>query len=162
MSAEKSKFSTMSCPFCEDKIKESVFAESENFRAIYNLAPILPGHSLVIPKKHTISLLDLSDMELSEMIIFAKKVTQILLEAFNSVSFNWSIQDSEAAGQTVSHLHLHIVPRYTGDLPDPGDWYPKINNNLNEILDSDSRDKLSQDQLEKIVAKLKRIGRDRV
>jgi diadenosine tetraphosphate (Ap4A) HIT family hydrolase len=101
-------------------------------------------------------------MELSEMIIFAKEATQILLEAFKSVSFNWSVQDSEAAGQKVSHLHLHIVPRYTGDLPDPGDWYPKINNNLNEILDSEGRDKLSQDQLEKIVAKLKRIGRDRV
>ena len=152
----------MSCPFCEDKIKESVFAESDNFRAIYNLAPILPGHSLIIPKKHVISLLDLSDLGLSEMIIFAKETTQILLEAFNSVSFNWSVQDSEAAGQTVAHLHMHIVPRYTDDLPDPGDWYPKINNNLNEILDSDSRDKLSQDQLEKIVAKLKRFGKDRV
>jgi bis(5'-adenosyl)-triphosphatase len=152
----------MNCPFCATEIKNSVFSESENFLAIYNVAPILPGHTLVVPKKHITSMLDLPDTGLSEMMLFAKKVTHILLEVFNSDSFNWSVQDNSAAGQTVSHLHLHIVPRFEGDMPNPGDWYPKIDNNYKEMLDSKSRSKLSQNQMEKIVLKLRDFEKNRI
>jgi bis(5'-adenosyl)-triphosphatase len=148
----------MNCPFCQEKIKDSVFAESNHFYAIYNIAPIVPGHSLIIPKTHIPSLLTLSVNELSEMMIFAKEVTQILLKAFNSDSFNWSVQDNDAAGQTVSHLHLHIVPRHIGDLKEAGDWYPRIRENDKEMLDSKQRARLSQEQIDQIVRKLKGIS----
>lgn len=151
----------MNCPFCSDEINNSVFAESENFKAIYNIAPILPGHSLIIPKKHLKSILDLSDSLLSEMMQFAKKVTCILLEAFYSDAFNWSVQDNDAAGQTVPHLHLHIVPRHKVDLPEAGDWYPKISDNDKKILDSNHRSKLSQQQTKEIIAKLKDLAESR-
>jgi bis(5'-adenosyl)-triphosphatase len=140
---------------------ETVFAESENFLAIYNLAPILAGHSLIIPRKHVLSLLDLSDAEYHELMIFAKEVTNILLKAFNSDSFNWSIQDNHAAGQTVLHLHLHIVPRLVGDMSDPGDWYPEISNNYKEILDSNNRYRLSREEMGIIVSKLKAVAKSR-
>jgi bis(5'-adenosyl)-triphosphatase len=148
----------MNCPFCQEKIKVSAFAESNHFYAICNIAPIVPGHSLIIPKTHISSMLILSDNEFSEMMIFAKEVTQILLKAFNSDSFNWSVQDNDAAGQTVSHLHLHVVPRHMGDMKEAGDWYPMIRQNDKEILDSNQRPKLSQEQIEQIVSKLKEIS----
>ena len=116
----------MKCPFCRPWISEAVFAESQNFMAVYNIAPILPGHSLIVPKRHLESILDLSENELSEMMIFARKVTTVLLEVFHAEAFDWSVQDKEAAGQTISHLHLHMVPRLVGDLNEPGNWYPEI------------------------------------
>jgi len=151
----------MNCPFCTNEIKNSVFWESDNFMALYNIAPILPGHSLIISKKHLISVLDLSDNLLSEMMLFAKRVTGVLLEAYQSDSFNWSVQDNDVAGQTVSHLHLHIVPRLKGDMTEPGDWYMKISDNDKEILDSNQRPKISQKQMKEIVAKLKCIVENR-
>jgi bis(5'-adenosyl)-triphosphatase len=145
----------MNCPFCQPSIQEAVFARSENFLAVYNLAPIFPGHSLIIPVRHLQSTLELTTDELTEMMLFARSVTSLLLKAFKAEAFNWSIQDREAAGQTLAHLHMHIVMRYPGDLPDPGDWYPKIRQNYSEILDSTSREKLTPSELKKIVETLR-------
>lgn len=148
----------MKCPFCDNFFKEAVFAESKNFVAAYNLAPVLPGHTLIVPKRHIESTLDLSDDHLSEMMIFSKKVTALLLKAFSADGFDWSVQDKEVAGQTISHMHLHIVPRIKGDLKNPGDWYPKISNNYKEILDSDQRKKLNKEEMKLIVGKLKELS----
>jgi bis(5'-adenosyl)-triphosphatase len=146
----------MLCPFCEPSIQDSVFVRSENFLAIYNLAPILPGHSLIIPNKHVQSVLDLNPGELTEMTLFARNVTTLLLKVFKTDAFNWSVQDKEAAGQTLAHLHMHIVLRYPGDLPYPGDWYPKIRQNFSEILDSASRQKHSIQEMKQIVDRLRK------
>jgi diadenosine tetraphosphate (Ap4A) HIT family hydrolase len=150
----------MNCPFCQNRIQESVFAQSLNFFAIYNIAPIFAGHSLIIPKKHIVSMLNLSETDLSEMILFARKVTHIILRAFNSEAFNWSVQDQEAAGQTIAHLHMHIVPRHNTDMPEAGSWYSKISNNYNRILDSANRTKLTGEQMHQVVVKLRRIASD--
>ncbi|MGD2035663.1 MAG: HIT family protein [Bacteroidales bacterium] len=148
----------MECPFCEDSVIKAVFAESQNFMAVYNLAPVLPGHSIVIPKDHLTSILDLPDNMLSEMMAFSRKVTMLLLKVFDAEAFDWSVQDKEAAGQTVAHLHMHIVPRTDGDLKSPGDWYPEIRKSSKEFLDSGRRQKLSDDELERIVQKLRSEG----
>ena len=145
----------MNCPFCSRDIEVSVFARSGNFIALYNLAPVFPGHSLVIPSRHVHSLLELSEKEAAEMMSFSQKVTRLLLQVFGAKAFDWSVQDGEAAGQSVAHLHLHIVPRNTGDRPDPGDWYPEIAQNTAEILDSAFRPKIPPDELERIVKKLR-------
>jgi bis(5'-adenosyl)-triphosphatase len=146
----------MTCPFCEPDMKDAVFAESGNFQAIYNIAPIFPGHSLIIPRRHVQSLMELTDDELSEMILFTREVTHMLLREFKAEAFNWSVQDKEAAGQTLTHLHLHIVPRYPGDIPEPGDWYPKVQKNFGEILDSADRIKLTTQELSSIVSSLRK------
>jgi bis(5'-adenosyl)-triphosphatase len=146
----------MTCPFCETTIQDSAFAISRNFLAVYNLAPILPGHSLIIPIKHVQSVLELTPDELSEMTSFACRVTRVLIKVFNAEAFNWSIQDKEIAGQTLAHLHMHIVLRFEGDLPSPGDWYPELRKNLSEILDSNSRQKLSTSEMKQIVDRLRK------
>ena len=136
------------CPFCEPEIIESAFLESENFLAIYNLSPILPGHSLIIPKRHILSFLDLSEKGLTEFISLGQRTAYILSSYFRSKSFNLSIQDGFWAGQTVLHLHMHLIPRAQGDLKNPGDWYPELEKKFyNAEIDSTQRPKLSKTDL---------------
>lgn len=146
---------SITCPFCKPEISSAVFARAESFSAVYNIAPILPGHTLIIPNRHIISVLELSNVELQQFILFCRDTTKLLLHVFGSESFNWSLQEKEMAGQTVAHMHWHIVPRYLNDLPEPGDWYPKIETNYGEILDSEWREKLNSEEIDTIVAKLR-------
>jgi bis(5'-adenosyl)-triphosphatase len=146
------------CPFCEQQIKESTFAESANFAAIYNVAPILPGHSLVVPKWHVSSLLELSDSEFSEMNLFARKTVKLLLKVFEASAFDWTIQEGEEAGQTVSHLHLHLIPRRHGDLPSPGDWILRLRNRQSKTIDGEKRQKLTVQEMRDVIGKIKAIA----
>lgn len=78
-----------------------------------------PGHTLVIPKRHVGSYFDLSDAEASDMrsLLLVAKTT--LDEAFNPDSYNIGINDGLQAGQTVPYVHMHLIPRYQGDVKDP-------------------------------------------
>lgn len=143
------------CPFCSARVKNSTFTESENFRAIYNIAPILPGHSLIVPKQHITSLLDLNEAELCELMVFGRDIVTILLQAFNVKAFNWTIQEGEEAGQTISHLHLHLIPRKPNDFPQPGDWYPKLLKREAEMIDSESRPQLTPEEMKNMVSHIR-------
>jgi bis(5'-adenosyl)-triphosphatase len=79
------------CPFCREDVQAGHFAASDNFLALYNLAPILPGHSLVIPRRHILSLMELSDRELCELTLFSRDIVKVLQKAFGSRSFDWTI-----------------------------------------------------------------------
>jgi len=114
------------CPFCKPDSHASAFAFSGDIKAVYNLSPILPGHSLVIPMKHVTSLFDLNEEEISAFFSFARKVTAFLCEVYESDAYDWSLQEGTEAGQSIEHLHLHIIPRKPGDLPDGEDWYGKL------------------------------------
>jgi bis(5'-adenosyl)-triphosphatase len=146
------------CPFCDSSIQTSVFYGNNDFLALYNIAPVLPGHSLVIPKKHLTSLMELSDQELADFISVSRTALRILMKAFNTDAFDWSIQEKPEAGQTISHLHLHIVPRLKGDLKHPGNWYPMIQHNDEEIMDSENRPRLSTSEMQQIVGKLRQTA----
>ncbi len=146
------------CPFCDPEIEESTFAESEHFRAVYNISPILPGHSLIVPKWHVQSLLELSDKELGEMMVFSRQAVKVLLTAFRARAFDWTIQEGAEAGQTVPHLHLHLLPRTEKDLPHPGDWYPLLRDYANSsLIDSEERLKISKAEMDRIVEHLKEV-----
>ncbi len=147
------------CPFCEKSVQSSVFLTRNNFSAIYNIAPVLPGHSLIIPKAHITSILELSNNELFEFFDTARFALRILMKAFNTDAFDWSIQEKPEAGQTIEHLHLHIVPRLTGDLSRPGEWYPRIHHNDDEVMDSENRARLSNKALHIIVNKLREVAK---
>jgi bis(5'-adenosyl)-triphosphatase len=143
------------CPFCEPLVNNSCFLQKGGFRAVYNLAPILPGHALVVPVKHIVSLNELNDSELAEFVVFSRLVTKVLVQAFGAEGFDWSLQDGAPAGQTVQHLHLHIVPRKPADLPQGNDWYTLIHENEPKMLDSSSREKLSRNEMDRMIALLK-------
>jgi bis(5'-adenosyl)-triphosphatase len=150
----------MECPFCSSQIQQSCFYESEEFMAIYNIAPVLPGHSMVIPRRHITRFLDLDEEALYRMVSFSRKVARLLIHAFDTESFDWAVQEGIEAGQSIEHLHLHILPRHPGDLPHPGDWYPRVEKNDKEMLDSEFRTQLKDEQLIQIVMHLKSIGQN--
>ena len=146
------------CPFCLKEFYELKFAESNNFIAIYNQAPILPGHSMIIPKKHISSFLDLDQKKRAEMIELSVKAINMLQKAFKLKAFNWTIQEGIAAGQTIDHLHMHIIPRKEKDLPEPGDWYPYLEKDFyGRIIDSELRPKYTFDELRNIVEEIKKF-----
>ena len=142
------------CIFCTKAVTEKSFYSTTKFSAIYNLAPILPGHSLIIPNTHHESLIELSDQDLGEMMIFARKVTLVLKSIFNCDGFDWTIQDGVSAGQTVPHLHLHIIPRKPLDMPESNEWYSKIPDNEAQMLDSGNRERLREQEYDAITAML--------
>lgn len=144
-----------SCIFCSKPVIEKSFCSHAGFRAIYNIAPILPGHSLVIPHKHYERLSELSDSELGEMMVFTRRVTQILKSVFTCDGFDLTIQDGESAGQTVPHLHLHVIPRKQHDMASGEDWYGKIADSEKLMIDSGQREKLTDGDFDAIIARLK-------
>ena len=102
-------------PFIDkEKIYENKFAF-----AIYDGFPVSKGHSLVIPKRIVSSVFDLNDDEYNHIFILLRDVKKILLEKFKPDGFNIGINNGTDAGQTIEHAHIHIIPRYKGDLKDP-------------------------------------------
>ncbi|HNX42981.1 MAG TPA: HIT family protein [Bacteroidales bacterium] len=154
----KSVYRETECPFCVKEFSEAAFLADDDFLAVYNIAPILPGHSLIVPRKHVRGLSDLNDDETARLFVFAKKTTNLLMAAFHGEGFDWSLQEKEAAGQTVPHLHLHIVIRKTGDLKDIGEWYPRVDHADNHLLDSFSRPKLCSADYRQITAYLRKTA----
>ena len=82
----------------------------------------------------------------------------ILMKAFGTDAFDWSVQEKPEAGQSIEHLHMHIVPRLKDDLARPGDWYPLVHQNDEEIIDSTDRKRLSLQEREIIVGKLRKVA----
>jgi len=81
--------------------------------------PISPGHTLIIPKRHVGSFFDLEADERAELLALLCQAKVVADKEFSPQGYNIGINDGAAAGQTVPHLHLHMIPRFEGDLPDP-------------------------------------------
>lgn len=150
------KFRDPHCSFCKSEIADACFAEDGDFLAVYNISPILPGHALIIPRYHVPSLLDLSDDEVAKMVLFSRSVVRNLTRIFSSSGFNWTIQEGASAGQTVLHLHLHLIPRAEGDLPQPGDWYPRLLKHEAKHIDSEERPRLTPEEMSQVVSHILR------
>ncbi len=144
-----------SCPFCNPSVSDYTFLESDKFLAVYNIAPVLPGHSLIITRAHLTSLMELSEEELYKFVSFSRKAIRILAHVFQTEAFNWTLQEKEEAGQTIAHMHIHILPRKPHDLPEPGEWYPRLMNNIDNIIDSSKRPRLTQTEMKSIVQRLR-------
>lgn len=108
-----------SCIFCSPGPGE-IILENELAYARFDKYPVSPGHLLIIPKRHILSVFDTTPGEmaaLGDLLVIAK---QHLDERFAPNGYNIGINDGESAGQTIMHLHIHLIPRYTGDMPNPG------------------------------------------
>lgn len=108
------------CIFCEvQQEKSRIILENELAFAIYDGFPVSMGHSLIIPKRHVESFFDLRKDEFDEIIELILNVKTILQDKYNPDGFNVGFNDQTAAGQTIFHCHVHIIPRYYGDVLDP-------------------------------------------
>lgn len=106
----------MNCSFCEDKdTEERVIIENEFAKAFLGHQPIVPGHTLIIPKRCVPKFEDLTNDERNAIFDLMNKIKIGLTKTFGSEGFNHSWNENLIAGQTVPHFHLHIVPRKKDD-----------------------------------------------
>lgn len=107
------------CPFCSLAEKRKLF-ETEWILALSDLYPVTTGHTLIVPKRHITLASDLSEKECSETFFAFQKVRAILESEDHTIEgYNTGFNIGEAAGQTVMHVHFHIIPRRNGDHADP-------------------------------------------
>ena len=106
------------CIFCKiirGEIKSEVIAESNSFIAIREIKPHAPGHTLIIPRNHFVTLLDIPDKYGEELLRFTKQVASELMDKKSGDGFNILMNNLECAGQLVMHAHIHVIPRKEGD-----------------------------------------------
>jgi len=109
---------TKPCPFCA--LPFSRIIDSNPFGLVIRDGyPISPGHTLVIPKRHVGSFFELNPEEAADLMSLLRRAKTVLEMEFKPDGYNIGINDGAAAGQTVPHLHIHLIPRYIGDRPDP-------------------------------------------
>jgi len=109
----------LSCPFCTPVPERELIVESAMVYSMLDKFPVSSGHALIIPKRHTASYFDLSFKEQSACFFMLNKVKEILQKRFNPDGFNVGINIGETSGQTVPHVHIHLIPRYNGDVEEP-------------------------------------------
>ncbi|MDP4039246.1 MAG: HIT family protein [Candidatus Pacearchaeota archaeon] len=106
------------CVFCKiavGKVKGKIVKETDNFFVIRDIKPVSEGHSLVIPKKHFVTLLDIPYNLGSEMLKLLEEVSGELIDKKLGDGFNLVMNNLEVAGQIVMHAHFHVIPRKEGD-----------------------------------------------
>lgn len=108
----------MDCIFCKiakGEIPSKTIYEDAEFRVILDLGPAAKGHALILPKKHADNLYELSDETAASAMKLARKMALLMREKLHCDGLNLVQNNGAAAGQTVSHFHMHIIPRYEGD-----------------------------------------------
>lgn len=103
------------CKICKGEIPSNTIYEDENFKAFLDISPAAAGHTVLIPKTHAANLLELPDEYASQALIAARKCAKALMQALSCDGVNILQNNGEAAGQTVFHFHIHIIPRFQDD-----------------------------------------------
>ena len=114
------------CIFCKianGEIPSATLYEDEDFRVILDLSPASKGHALILPKGHSANLFELPDDTAAKALVLAKKIGARLKDGLHADGFNVVQNNGEAAGQTVFHFHMHLIPRYQDDTVDVK-WKP--------------------------------------
>lgn len=106
------------CPFCNVKDSE-IILESKSSFAFYDKFPVNNGHILIVPKGHISNYFDLKKEEKDDLWELVDKASDLLTTKYSPSGFNIGININEAAGQTIPHVHIHLIPRYKNDVEDP-------------------------------------------
>ena len=107
------------CPFCKRIEAHDIVAENDLAAAMADTYPLTQGHRLIVPRRHEPDFFSLSGDEQRAIWELMKIVKAALDEEFKPDAYNIGINAGREAGQTVFHTHLHLIPRYRGDVPDP-------------------------------------------
>ena len=108
----------IACPFCPIKDRE-ILAEHPLAAAITDSFPLTQGHTLIVPRRHVASFFELTTNERLAMLSLLDQAKATLDTKYSPSGFNIGVNDGTAAGQTVMHVHIHLIPRYKGDADDP-------------------------------------------
>ena len=108
----------INCPFCSVS-QERILSTNKHCLAIADSFPISQGHTLIVPHHHMVSIFELSVEERASIWQLVENVRNQLTTTLHPDGFNIGINDGSAAGQTIGHAHVHVIPRYNGDIVDP-------------------------------------------
>jgi len=108
----------VNCPFC-NLVRDEILIDRSLAVARRDTYPVSDGHTLIIPRRHVVSFFDTTEDERRAMLQLLVEAKALLDRAHRPDGYNIGINDGQAAGQTVMHLHIHLVPRYRGDKADP-------------------------------------------
>lgn len=114
----------MDCVFCN--LKEDILFENDLAVAFFDNFPVSKGHTLIIPKRHCETYFDLTKEEMAAIFELSKKVKKYLDEKYHPDGYNVGFNVNEAGGQSIMHVHMHVIPRYKGDVPHPRGGIRKI------------------------------------
>ena len=103
------------CKIAKGEIPSATVYEDDDFRVIMDISPASEGHMIILPKEHAAHVYELSDEIASKIYVLAKKLATALKDELDCDGINILQNNGEAAGQTVFHLHMHIIPRYYSD-----------------------------------------------
>ena len=118
----------MSCIFCKYLSSKDYIAENELAFVIYDSFPVSKGHVLIIPKRHFAGYFDATPDEILSFYSLANKIKELLDDEYKPDGYNIG----KAAGQTIFHLHIHMIPRYKGDVENPRGGIRKLKRPLVE------------------------------
>ncbi len=114
------------CIFCKianGEIPSKTIFEDEKFRVILDLGPATKGHALILPKDHYANIYELPEKTAADVFVLAKRMAADMTDKLGCDGFNVVQNNGEAAGQTVFHFHMHLIPRYDNDGQKIG-WKP--------------------------------------
>ena len=105
------------CIFCRPQ--REILAENAHAIAVFDSFPVSPGHSLILPRRHVATVWELDETEYAACYALVRVLKPVLEARFRPDGFNVGVNCGEAAGQSVWHAHIHVIPRFTGDTPNP-------------------------------------------
>ena len=114
-----SKSDNANCPFCEVEFERKLITESATVYAIFDKFPVSTGHALIIPKKHLSNYFDLSQHDQTACWLVVNRVKSLLDKQLRPDGYNIGINVGSKAGQTIPHVHIHLIPRYDRDVSNP-------------------------------------------
>jgi diadenosine tetraphosphate (Ap4A) HIT family hydrolase len=106
------------CPFCQLPQERILFENALAF-AFRDGYPVSEGHTLVVPRRHVASFFDATEQDQAAMLELLRRARAEIDASLRPAGYNVGINDGAAAGQTVMHVHMHLIPRYAGDRDDP-------------------------------------------
>jgi len=105
------------CIFCRPQ--REILCENAHAIAVFDTYPVSPGHSLILPRRHVVTVWDLAEDEYLACYALVRALKPVLEARFRPDGFNVGVNCGEAAGQSVWHAHIHVIPRFAGDTPFP-------------------------------------------
>ena len=106
------------CPFC-DVAPEQILESDALVLAVADAYPVSAGHTLILPRRHVVDFFELTIQEIRSVYQLLRSIRYRLDRDMSPAGYNIGVNITPTAGQTVMHAHVHLIPRYAGDVPDP-------------------------------------------